>query len=206
MANLKAYLESGIIEKYCLGVATPEEIRQLERYSKECPEFMQMLNANQQFFEQFLHTFERKPPKNSKQKIIDRIRSTKALSVHLNDQQGLNTFIPLDANANFKHWQQLIRPIHPKVDFDNIYVHPLFSDANRQLLILWIKDYIPEEVHPQLDESFFILEGSCICSVQGVDHHLKAGSFMRMPPDRRHYFKVTSPKPVKAILSRVKVA
>jgi anti-sigma-K factor RskA len=41
--DIKAYIESGIIESYVLGLAEPEEARLLEKYAQEYPEIQQVL-------------------------------------------------------------------------------------------------------------------------------------------------------------------
>lgn len=206
MANLKAYLESGIIEKYCLGLATPEEIDALESFSRSCPEFVDKLALNQQLFEQFVSTFQRRAPKGSKQKIIARIKQAQLKKASLNDQERLSTFVPIHSHSDIESWQQLIAPIQPKTDFENIYIHPLYADSQKQLSIVWVKELIPEEIHPELEESFLILEGTAICTIDGVDHFLENGSFMKMPPLGHHKISVTSKTPAKALLSKVRIA
>jgi len=206
MANLKAYLESGIIEKYCLGLATPEEINTLESYSRECPEFAVKLALNQRIFEQFVSSLERQAPKGSKQKIIARIKQTQLHKATLNEHERLTDFLPIHTYSDLESWQQLIAPIQPKTDFDNIYTHPLYADSQKQLSIVWVKELVPEETHPDLEESFLILEGTAICTIDGVDHYLEKGSFMQMPTVGQHKIKVTSKTPAKALLSKVRIA
>lgn len=43
--NLQEYIDNGMVESYVLGLATPEEARELERMLKEYPELRTELNA-----------------------------------------------------------------------------------------------------------------------------------------------------------------
>jgi hypothetical protein len=44
-------------------------------------------------------------------------------------------------------------------------MHTLEENEERELFVAWVKEFIPEEVHTDVLESFLILEGSCTCYI-----------------------------------------
>lgn len=43
--------------------------------------------------------------------------------------------------------------------------------------------------HKQAEEAYFVLEGSGVATLDGVDHPLSPGIFLRLPPGTRHAFR-----------------
>jgi quercetin dioxygenase-like cupin family protein len=51
--------------------------------------------------------------------------------------------------------------------------------------------------HEQVEETFWLLEGSAILSVDGEPHHLVAGDAVRLEAKRRHSISNESDQPMK---------
>lgn len=135
---------------------------------------------------------------------------------HLNAQKKQQTRLNLDdlpildESANWLEWQEVTRNISPPPNFENIHLHPLESNEKRELFIAWVKEYIEEEVHHDLLESFLILEGSCECHITGEDGntrivYLAQGDFLTMRIGETHDIHITSLRPAKAILQWKKI-
>lgn len=73
--DIKAYLESGIIESYVLGLAEPEEAILLEKYVHDYPEIQQALNDFSDLLEKQSFQGAVSPPAFIKNKIKAHIRS-----------------------------------------------------------------------------------------------------------------------------------
>ena len=65
-----------------------------------------------------------------------------------------------------------------------------------------VRHFVAEETHEDLLESFFILEGTCICFLGEHQIPLEAGGFLEIPMFIPHSVTITSDKPVLAILQR----
>lgn len=55
--------------------------------------------------------------------------------------------------------------------------------------------------HTKEDETIFVLEGELRAWLGGQQHDLKAGDFVHMPRGVEHYFKNTSSKPTRMLLT-----
>ncbi|MEM8908953.1 MAG: cupin domain-containing protein [Bacteroidota bacterium] len=206
MTNKQKHIDIDLVEKYCLGLATAKEKKLLEAQCKRSPQLKALVEAHQQLLERYLHAFQRVAPAHNKTTILEGIEDAKLKAAQLNHSGQLSHFITLSPASNIAGWQQLIQSIQPATHYENIHIHPLFRSSEEQLYVLWVKKNIPEEAHPQLKEHFLILEGSCICVANGTKHQLQAGAFMEMPAEGTHYIDVTSEGPIKALLSRTKIA
>jgi mannose-6-phosphate isomerase-like protein (cupin superfamily) len=142
--------------------------------------------------------------------VLDKIRQ---LNVQKKQHQKLDVRnLPvLDESANLLDWQELTRDLHPPDEFEDIYMHTLEENDQRELFVAWVKEFIPEEVHHDLLESFLILEGSCTCYITGADGsqrtiRLGEGDFFTMQIGEHHDLQITSSKPAKAIIQWKKLA
>lgn len=142
--------------------------------------------------------------------VMDKIR---ALNQQKSDQQTLDlTRLPLlDASSNWLEWKEVVADIAPPDVYEDIHMHPLESNEQRDLFVIWVKEFVPEEVHHDILESFMILEGSCVCYItdqEGTTRtvRLGEGEFITMQLEETHDIHVTSEKPAKAILQWYKLA
>jgi len=149
-------------------------------------------------------------PPALRNKVLDKIRQ---LNVQKKQHQKLDVRnLPvLDESANLLDWQELTRDLHPPDEFEDIYMHTLEENDQRELFVAWVKEFIPEEVHHDLLESFLILEGSCTCYITGADGsqrtiRLGEGDFFTMQIGEHHDLQITSSKPAKAIIQWKKLA
>lgn len=46
--------------------------------------------------------------------------------------------------------------------------------------------------HPVAEEAYYVLEGSGVAVLDGVEHPLTPGTFLRLPPGTRHAFRAGS--------------
>jgi mannose-6-phosphate isomerase-like protein (cupin superfamily) len=150
------------------------------------------------------------PPPALRNKVLDKIR---LLNAQKKQRQTLDIqHLPfLDETANLLDWQELTKDIHPPEYFKDIYVHMLEENGQRELFVAWVKEFIPEEVHYDLLESFLILEGSCTCYITGADGstrtvRLGEGDFFTMQIGEHHDLQITSSRPAKAIIQWKKLA
>ena len=117
----------------------------------------------------------------------------------------------LTADVNWLDWEEAVKCIEPPEEFEDVYVHLLEDNEQRELSIVWVKDQIPEEVHYDVLESFILLEGTCECHIYEPNGgkrivKMRAGDYLEFKIGELHDFIVTSLKPAKAILQTLKLA
>lgn len=150
------------------------------------------------------------PPAHLRHSILDKIRG---LNTQKSEAQKLDLRqLPLlTEQSSWLEWNEAVADIEAPADYEDIYMHTLESNEQRDLFVIWVKEFVPEEVHHDLLESFMILEGSCVCYItdqQGETRivRLGVGDFITMQLEETHDIHITSEKPAKAILQWYKLA
>lgn len=70
------FLASGLIEQYVLGLTTPEETQEVERYAQAFPDIKEEINALRRSIEQYAAQYAVPPPEHLKGKILSEIETT----------------------------------------------------------------------------------------------------------------------------------
>ena len=91
------FLNSGILEKYVLGIATAKEIRQVERYAEAFPEIREEIAAMRHAMEQYAQQYAIDPPKDLKGKIMGAIEDESVPKPHIGgrSERSGNAAIPV---------------------------------------------------------------------------------------------------------------
>lgn len=149
------------------------------------------------------------PPAHLRNSILDKIRDLNKQAQA--EKLDLARLPLLNEQSSWSAWSEVVAGIEPPVEFEDIHMHTLESSEQRDLFVIWVKEFVPEEVHHDLLESFLILEGSCVCYItdqQGETRivRLGEGDFITMQLEETHDIHITSEKPAKAILQWYKLA
>lgn len=150
------------------------------------------------------------PPAHLRHSILDKIRGLNTQKAEA-QKLDLHQLPLLTEQSSWLEWNEAVADIEAPADYEDIYMHTLESNEQRDLFVIWVKEFVPEEVHHDLLESFMILEGSCVCYItdqQGETRtvRLGAGDFITMQLEETHDIHITSEKPAKAILQWYKLA
>lgn len=150
------------------------------------------------------------PPSGLRDKILSRI-AVLAAQKKAQRKIELDNLPPLDDSANWFEWQAVSSDIEPPNDFKNIHLHTLESNEKRELFLAWVKEFVPEEVHHDVEESILILEGNCECRITNDKGETRVirlgqGDFYTMKPGEIHDIIITSLQPAKAIIEWRKLA
>ncbi|MDN3586951.1 anti-sigma factor [Pedobacter aquatilis] len=73
MENIKAYIESGVLELYVLGDLSPEETQQVEEMATRYPEVRAEIASIEEAMEQYAISNAVEPPKDIEQKLFDKL-------------------------------------------------------------------------------------------------------------------------------------
>ena len=206
MFNKDKYLASGIIEQYCLGLATPEEASELEQYCSQYEAIRLELEAAQNALLGYAQQFAKAPSQNTGSKILHQIEELKFAAASFSENGQLPEFIAISEHSEAQKWEALVGHIEPPADYKNIHYHEIFRNRAQRLAVVWLKEGIPEESHDALKEKFLVLEGTCRCQLGEKVIDLGPGDFLDIPLHTVHDLTVTSEGPVKLILSKEKLA
>ncbi len=150
------------------------------------------------------------PPPERRSKVLEHIARLNRQKKERRPFQA-NHWPFLEENPNWLDWNEAVAGIEPPEDFENIHLHTLESNDQRDLFVVWVKEFVEEEIHHDLLESFLILEGDCECHItdpQGDTRivRLSQGDWITMKLGETHDIVITSAVPAKAILQWKKLA
>ncbi len=201
MNKVAAYIESGILELYVLGLANSNEIREVEQMLVAHAEIRKEVEEISKALEQYATRHAVAPHPAIKPLLIASIDYSERLK---NGEPA--TFPPL-LNSNskvedYKEWLDRNDMILP-ADFENLFAKIIGYTTQATTAIVWINEMAPHEVHHDEFERFLIVEGTCDIVIGEQTHQLVAGDYLEIPLHLGHRVKVTSSIPCKVILQRV---
>jgi hypothetical protein len=114
--NIELYLQSGIVESYALGLATPPEVAEFEQLLPHYPELREVLSDFEYHLELFAIDNEVPPPPDIKERIEARLREIPAVPEVRQDkgrsyrrQKRAGEYIPVEVSTPYirvhKHWR-----------------------------------------------------------------------------------------------------
>lgn len=198
----KEYIDSGILEMYVLGVASPVEQEEVEQMAAANLVIRQEIEVINDALETYALSQSIEPGLLVKPFLMATIDYTERLK---NGEQM--TFPPfLHENSTIEDYAPWLN--RPELAFsgseqDNIFAKIIGNTPKMTTAIVWIKQTTPREIHRKEHERFLIIEGSCNILVGNKSNQLVAGDYFDIPLHEYHEVKVTSSFACKAILQRV---
>ena len=201
MSEVQAYIESGIIEMYVLGIASTEEMLEVEAMAAAHPEVSDAIDAFSASIEQSLLKNAVEPPATVRPFVMATIDYMDRLTK--GEQPANPPILTEDSKiTDYEEWLNKPQMVVAE-DFNGIHARIIAATPAALTAIVWIKEMAPAEVHEDEYEKFLIVEGTCTITIAGHDHYLKAGDYLTIPLHCQHHVKVTSSIPCKIILQRV---
>ncbi len=200
MLNSKQYIDSGILEQYVLGIASPQECKEVETMAASDIAIKQEIDAISKAMETYAIVNAIEPDTLIKPFLLatidyaERIKKGEPVS----DPPMLNENSKL---ADFAVWLNRDDMVSPGAD--DLFAKIIGYTAEATTAIVWIKDYAPQEVHHDEYERFLIVEGTCNIIVGEEVNQLIPGDYFAIPLYKSHLVKVTSKIPCKIILQRI---
>jgi len=198
--DVKKYIESGIVQDYCLGMLSKSEMEQVDWHAAIYPEIKMEIEAHHRALGQYAGSFANTVPHELRAKTLSLLDNLK--KEELADQNNLPL---LNKFSDHKNWLRVVKPMLPDELKKPTFIKVLHEDEKLLQVLMWVKDYCPDEVHDDLEECFIILDGECECHIEGEVIKLGAGGFFEVPLHKHHDVVVTK-GPVLAVVQRLKVA
>src|SRR3954471_8514392 len=138
----KAYIASGIIEDYCLGVLNDEESRDVEHHAQLYPEVNQRIDDYFIALEQYGLDSNFNPPAHLKNKILQLLDN-----LQLEEKAKLDELPLLNKYSDHNKWLQIVKLVLPEKLDDNMFVRVLRNDKKVSQILIWTAVDYPDEVH-----------------------------------------------------------
>jgi mannose-6-phosphate isomerase-like protein (cupin superfamily) len=196
----KEFIDSGILEQYAFGIASADEMAEVERMIAIDPAIYLELTAINKSMENYANANAIKPSEVIKPFLMATINYTERMQ---NGEPASNP--PLlnkqSSITDYNEWLNRADMVSPGTE--DLFARIIGYTPEAVTAIVWIKDYAPHEVHDDEYERFLIVEGTCDIIVDEEVNHLVPGDYFAIPLYKNHMVKVTSLFPCKVILQRV---
>ncbi|WP_276497112.1 cupin domain-containing protein [Pontibacter litorisediminis] len=203
MNPITAFIESGVLELYVMGVASPEEVLAVEEMAAAHPEVQQEIEQTRLAMEHYAQAHAVKPRRTVKTLLLATIDYLERMKQgELPESPPILT--PDSRISDYAKWLNREDAVMPD-GADSMYAKIIGYTPKSTTAILWVKDRSEEEIHHDEYERFLILEGACRFTTGDTVHHLAAGDFLEVPLHTPHHVVVTSATPCKAILQRLSI-
>ena len=198
--DIKAYIESGILELYALDQLDVQEKTEVEVLLNSYPQLQEELVQIQDALTHWAIENAVMPTSYLANSILDQISNQeKERRMDLGDLPILNKY------SNYEAWCALandMKGLEPEQGQKAVRI--LRDDKDAMQLLVISECNIEEEVHAGELESFLILEGTCICTISGVQRIMGQGDYMEIPLYEAHDVCLTSNR-VVAVLQHLKI-
>lgn len=195
--DIKEYIESGVLEQYCIDMLSAEEKASVELMCLLYPEIKNELQIIEHALEIFTEANAILPKPELKNKVLDAISNMeKEVTGDINSLPLINKY------SDYKNWLKIVNHLIPETFKGGKVIIPIQSTTKVTQLFMMSSTDFEDEVHNNLHESFLIIDGHCECSVGDKNFQLGPGGFTEIPLYVPHSIKILSPC-VKAILQRI---
>lgn len=196
--DIEAYIKSGIVENYCLGFCTADEDAAVEQYALKYPRLQNEIERVRSLLEGYFKSNEVTPPPTVKISIM--------LSIYRQMAENDSQYPPLiegdkSRDAIIK-WLKIQPIVKPTENERSLFVRMLPSSGHVINFIVHATTGHAEEVHDDLIEYLFVINGSCIMNFDGRKIKYNQGDLIRIMPHIRHSGIVTSTEPMIALVQR----
>lgn len=193
--DIKQYIESGILEEYILGLLNNEQQQDVDRLSLLYSEIKSELTAIELAIEKLATLTSIAPSEKAKSRLLSTLGFYEPLDI--------NNLPLTNSEANHLQWLEALKHLIPENPDQDVFAEVLTNVPQLSQVLVVTKCDVPEEIHGDLIESFFILKGECVCTVGDETFHLHGGSFLEIPLNVEHAIKIVSPYVVGILQHRM---
>jgi mannose-6-phosphate isomerase-like protein (cupin superfamily) len=185
--DIQKYIESGILEMYCLGLLSEEDQAELIQMATLYPEVKAELTAVEAAFENIAASAAIEPDVAIKHRILTSLGFGEA------DTLSLDALPVIDDDTDLQPWLAILAHLIPDEPTEAFTLNVIRQDDKVQQMLVTSSNDVPEEEHGDLFESLFILKGRCECTIGENIYALGPGDFIEIPLHTRHDIKLVTP-------------
>lgn len=195
--NAADFIQSGLIESYCLGFTSPDENAAVEKMAAMYSEVQELIEKTRAGFSSLLQP-DIIPSPFVKTNIMQEVYTQQA-ALH-------KKFIPLMHQPHPFHCYYDTAAANEigeaAENFNNLLVKELPSTREVINLAVWARYDHEEETHTNMREFIAILEGSCDMFMGEKKITYSCGEIISIEPGIPHHAVITSEKPMFALVQR----
>jgi mannose-6-phosphate isomerase-like protein (cupin superfamily) len=184
--DVKAYIDSGNLEQYYFEIDNPNLGNEVAALRLVHPEIGQELNQIELTIEKLAIAQAIVPKQQLKSRILAELGFAE-------EKLDINHLPPTSEYSNYESWLKAVEHLIPAEPFENFFAHLLQQNEQMAQTLVITKLDVPEEVHEVISESFFILKGTCTCTVGEEIYTLNAGDHLNIPLHTSHDIHIDSP-------------
>ncbi|RAJ20869.1 cupin domain-containing protein [Pedobacter cryoconitis] len=184
--EIKSYIDEGNLEQYCFELDNAELGNEIKALRLAHPEIGHELNEIELAIEKFAKSQAIAPRPQLKDRIMGALNLAE-------DKIDLNDLPPTSKYSNYESWLKAVGHLIPAEPFEDFFAHVLQQNEQIAQTLVITKLNVPEEVHAVVAESFFILKGTCTCTVGEETFTLNAGDYLAIPLHTNHDIRIDSP-------------
>ncbi len=199
--DIQVWKESGILERYCLGLCSKDENEQVEEMAMLHSDIQAELNTLRGSFEEHIMSQAIQPTSKVKIAVMQQVYQHQATV-----DKSFPPYIKQNEMQVLQHWiaDQSI-PQMP-ADFSEHFMIPLPSTQEVTNFFVYAKDGHEVEVHDQFVEYLYVVKGSCTMYFENEPRSYTEGQLIVLPPLVHHRAVVTSSTPMLALVQRQAIA
>ena len=190
--DIKQFINSGILEIYCMGIASDEERIAVESYAARHLEVQEEIDAINAALLGYAEGSGKTAAPALKKKTLEAIA-----------RQNFPAL--LSAQRNIEWWLQYIESLHVDLPVGyEIHLVDLPGDERKTNYIAWAKKgAFIEESHSDEDEYLLMIKGSCTITVDGRTTKYFPGDLIYIPKGKIHTAVAISDEPMIVIGQRL---
>lgn len=200
--DFNAYISSGILEQYCLGLVSEAERVEVEQYAAEYPAIKIEIAYISASLEKYALANSIAP--------ADKVKANLLLSTYVQESGAGKQYPPLVSatvtSDDFIKWASRNPIPSPEEAYHNLFTRDLPSTDIVINFMVWAKEGLDEEAHSHYNEFVVIIDGHCDMYMNGEKKHYGKGEIIRIPPHVPHYAVITSAVPMVAFVQRQLIA
>ena len=191
--EIKDIISSGLIEMYCMGLASADEIKLIEKFASQSKEVKDEIESVHESLNQYALASSQNPSPLLKNKIISYILNAKRKN------QPFQFPPRLTSSSTISEWLNYITEnnIAAPENYDEVFLIDLPGNEKQFTYIAWAKKgAVVEESHENEDEYLLMLKGHCSVTINGKIGYYKEGDVIFIPGKTLHRAESLSDEPM----------
>jgi mannose-6-phosphate isomerase-like protein (cupin superfamily) len=197
--DVQQYINSGVLEEYCLGRLSEEQEAFVIQMTMLYPEVKAELTQVELALEKLANDNAQPVNPDIRNAIISAIGHTFSDAV-----LDINNLPEIKKTSDHESWLKCVEHLIPNEIPEFTALSLRHTEAITQLLVVSKID-VPQESHGDVFESLLILKGACECTIGDTIIRMETGDYIDIPLHVDHNIKILSPY-VIAIVQHKSVA